>query len=87
MPSYLLPPSVNIDMTRVLTAVLLQETQPLDSKGEATIASTYTSWSVLSVVWVGGGEGWGEAQHDHIPRLYLQVFFTIVKVPRYKAWE
>ena len=31
-------------MTRVLTLVLLQETQPLDSKGEATIASTYTTW-------------------------------------------
>ena len=35
---------VNVDMTRVLTSVLLQETQPLDSKGEATIASTYSSW-------------------------------------------
>jgi NCK-associated protein 1 len=35
---------VNVDMTRVLTSVLLQETQPLDSKGEATIASTYTTW-------------------------------------------
>ena len=39
---------VDIDMTRVLTAVLLQETQPLDSKGESTIASTYTSWSVCA---------------------------------------
>ncbi len=37
---------VNIDMTRVLTAVLLQETQPLDSKGESTIASAYTGWYV-----------------------------------------
>lgn len=35
---------VNIDMTRVLTAVLLQETQPLDSKGEQTVASIYTGW-------------------------------------------
>ncbi|XP_003382558.1 PREDICTED: nck-associated protein 1-like [Amphimedon queenslandica] len=35
---------VNVDMTRVLTSVLLQETQPLDSKGEATIASTYSAW-------------------------------------------
>lgn len=33
-------------MTRVLTSVLLQETQPLDSKGEATIASTYSQWYV-----------------------------------------
>ena len=39
---------VNIDMTHVLTAVLLQETQPLDSKGESTIASTYASWSVCA---------------------------------------
>lgn len=36
-------------MTRVITSVLLQETQVLDSKGEATIASTYTSWSVESM--------------------------------------
>jgi len=35
---------VNIDMTRVLTAVLLQETQQLDSKGESTVASIYSSW-------------------------------------------
>ena len=35
---------VNIDMQRVLTSVLLQETQPLDSKGERTIASDYTTW-------------------------------------------
>ena len=35
---------VSIDMTRVLTTVLLQETQLLDSKGEATLASTYTTW-------------------------------------------
>lgn len=35
---------VNIDMTRVLTAVLLQETQQLDSKGESTVASIYTAW-------------------------------------------
>ena len=31
-------------MTRVLTSVLLQETQPLDSKGEVTTANTYTTW-------------------------------------------
>ena len=44
----LFPPSppfaVNIDMQRVITSVLLQETQPLDSKGERTIASDYTTW-------------------------------------------
>ena len=39
---------VTIDMTRVLTAVLLQETQLLDSKGETTIASSYTTWYVCS---------------------------------------
>ncbi|CAI8006776.1 Nck-associated protein 1 homolog [Geodia barretti] len=48
---------VTIDMTRVLTAVLLQETQMLDSKGEATLASTYTAWytnTLLKRVAVGG---------------------------------
>ena len=51
-PHAVTPPTVNIDMTRVLTAVLLQETQLLDSKGEFTIASTYTSWCVCVCVWV-----------------------------------
>jgi NCK-associated protein 1 len=48
---------VTIDMTRVLTAVLLQETQHLDSKGEATLASSYTSWytnTLLKRVAAGG---------------------------------
>lgn len=48
---------VTIDMTRVLTAVLLQETQLLDSKGEATLASSYTSWytsTLLKRVAAGG---------------------------------
>ena len=40
---------VTIDMTRVLTAVLLQETQPQDSHGEPTITSLYTNWSVIVV--------------------------------------
>ena len=41
---------VTIDMTRVLTAVLLQETQPQDSHGEPTITSLYANWSVLVIV-------------------------------------
>ena len=41
---------VTIDMTRVLTAVLLQETQPQDSHGKPTITSLYTNWSVLVIV-------------------------------------
>ena len=36
--------NVLADMTQVLTSVLLQETQPLNSKGEATITSTYATW-------------------------------------------
>ena len=41
---------VTIDMTRVLTAVLLQETQPQDSHGEPTVTSLYANWSVLVIV-------------------------------------
>ncbi|XP_065902266.1 nck-associated protein 1 homolog [Dysidea avara] len=37
---------VTIDMTRVLTAVLLQETQPQDSHGEPTITNLYTNWYI-----------------------------------------
>lgn len=35
---------VHIDITRVFNNCLLQQTQPLDSSGEKTIAAIYTTW-------------------------------------------
>ena len=65
---------VNIDMTRVLTAVLLQETQSLDSKGESTVASTYTSWWVFKYPLC-------------LDMLYVGIVYTCVKVHQYSTEE
>ncbi|MGH0167499.1 UNVERIFIED_CONTAM: hypothetical protein FKN15_062155 [Acipenser sinensis] len=35
---------INIDVTRLVKNVLLQQTQPLDSLGEQTITTLYTNW-------------------------------------------
>uniref|UniRef100_A0AAY4CFT6 Nck-associated protein 1-like n=1 Tax=Denticeps clupeoides TaxID=299321 RepID=A0AAY4CFT6_9TELE len=35
---------INIDMTRLVKCVLLQQTQPLDSQGGQTITTLYTNW-------------------------------------------
>ena len=35
---------VQIDITRVFNNVLLQQTQPTDSRGEPTITAHYSSW-------------------------------------------
>ncbi|KAJ8259523.1 hypothetical protein GJAV_G00170300 [Gymnothorax javanicus] len=35
---------VNVDITRLVKSVLLQQTQPLDSQGEQTITTLYTNW-------------------------------------------
>ncbi|KAG9340612.1 hypothetical protein JZ751_021168 [Albula glossodonta] len=35
---------VNVDVTRLVKSVLLQQTQPLDSQGDQTITTLYTTW-------------------------------------------
>lgn len=37
---------VNVDITRMVKSVLLQQTQPLDSRGGQTITTLYTNWYV-----------------------------------------
>ncbi|XP_048878805.1 nck-associated protein 1-like [Brienomyrus brachyistius] len=41
---YVVSKYMNIDITRLVKNVLLQQTQPLDSHGEQTITTLYTSW-------------------------------------------
>uniref|UniRef100_A0A3B3R8P1 NCK associated protein 1 like n=1 Tax=Paramormyrops kingsleyae TaxID=1676925 RepID=A0A3B3R8P1_9TELE len=41
---YVMSKYMNIDITRLVKNVLLQQTQPLDSHGEQTITTLYTSW-------------------------------------------
>lgn len=38
---------INVDVTRLVKSVLLQQTQPLDSRGGQTITTLYTNWCVL----------------------------------------
>ncbi|KAG7478250.1 hypothetical protein MATL_G00077920 [Megalops atlanticus] len=35
---------INVDITRLVKSVLLQQTQPLDSQGEQTLTTLYTNW-------------------------------------------
>lgn len=35
---------INIDVSRLVKSVLLQQTQPLDSYGAQTITTLYTNW-------------------------------------------
>lgn len=37
---------INVDVTRLVKNVLLQQTQPLDSRGGQTITTVYTNWCV-----------------------------------------
>ena len=43
-PHLSVPLSVSIDLTHELTQVLLQQTQPTDSRGGTTIAMLYANW-------------------------------------------
>lgn len=37
---------INVDVTRLVKSVLLQQTQPLDSRGGQTVTTVYTNWCV-----------------------------------------
>ncbi len=37
---------INVDVTRLVKSVLLQQTHPLDSRGVQTITTLYTNWCV-----------------------------------------
>uniref|UniRef100_A0AAV2M3B0 Uncharacterized protein n=1 Tax=Knipowitschia caucasica TaxID=637954 RepID=A0AAV2M3B0_KNICA len=41
---------INIDVTRLIKSVLLQQTQPLDSRGAQTITTLYTNWFLESLL-------------------------------------
>uniref|UniRef100_A0A3Q2X9E3 NCK associated protein 1 like n=1 Tax=Hippocampus comes TaxID=109280 RepID=A0A3Q2X9E3_HIPCM len=45
-----LPNYVNVDVVRLLKSVLLQQTQPLDSRGAPTITNLYTNWYLESLL-------------------------------------
>lgn len=47
---YLVAHLVNIDVARTIQGALLQQTQPLDSNGDQTIATLYTNWYLESLL-------------------------------------
>lgn len=47
---YTLSSYINVDITRLVKNVLLQQTQPLDSRGGQTITTIYTNWFLESLL-------------------------------------
>ncbi|XP_077386891.1 nck-associated protein 1-like isoform X2 [Festucalex cinctus] len=45
-----LPNYINVDVARLLKNVLLQQTQPLDSRGAPTLTNLYTNWYLESLL-------------------------------------
>ncbi|XP_061743100.1 nck-associated protein 1-like isoform X2 [Nerophis ophidion] len=45
-----LPSYVNVDVSRLVRSVLLEQTQPLDSRGAQTLTHVYTSWYLESLL-------------------------------------
>ncbi|KAM9799180.1 nck-associated protein 1-like [Syngnathus typhle] len=45
-----LPNYINVDVARLLKNVLLQQTQPLDSRGKPTLTNLYTNWYLESLL-------------------------------------
>ncbi|XP_022064354.1 nck-associated protein 1-like [Acanthochromis polyacanthus] len=41
---------INVDVTRLVKSVLLQQTQPLDSRGAQTVTTIYTNWFLESLL-------------------------------------
>ncbi|XP_059925682.1 nck-associated protein 1-like [Gadus macrocephalus] len=41
---------INLDVSRLVKSILLQQTQPLDSQGSKTITSLYTNWYLESLL-------------------------------------
>lgn len=46
---YSLSSYINVDITRLVKNVLLQQTRPQDSRGGQTITTLYTNWCVYNI--------------------------------------
>ncbi|KAM9409201.1 LOW QUALITY PROTEIN: nck-associated protein 1-like [Pholidichthys leucotaenia] len=73
---------INIDVTRLVKNVLLQQTQPLDSHGGQTITTLYTNWFLESLL--------RQASNSlivHCPTMYCFVNQTTDSEPSFQAEE
>lgn len=67
---------VNVDVSRLVKTVLLQQTQPVDSRGATTITTLYTNWcvEVQAVIYI---ESYREKTCiDTSPRTFSHSFFV-----------
>uniref|UniRef100_A0AAQ5ZSH0 NCK associated protein 1 like n=1 Tax=Amphiprion ocellaris TaxID=80972 RepID=A0AAQ5ZSH0_AMPOC len=73
---------VNVDVTRLVKSVLLQQTQPLDSRGAQTVTTIYTNWFLESLL--------RQASNSlivHCPTMQCFVSQTTDNEPTFRAEE
>ncbi|KAF3690048.1 Nck-associated protein 1-like [Channa argus] len=73
---------INVDVTRLVKSVLLQQTQPLDSRGGQTITTLYTNWFLESLL--------RQASNSlivHCPTMHCFVNQTTDNEPSFRAEE
>ncbi|XP_041638918.1 nck-associated protein 1-like [Cheilinus undulatus] len=73
---------INVDVTRLVKSVLLQQTQPLDSRGGQTITTLYTNWFLESLL--------RQASNSfivHCPTMHCFVNQTTESDPLFRAEE
>uniref|UniRef100_A0A3B5B3D4 NCK associated protein 1 like n=1 Tax=Stegastes partitus TaxID=144197 RepID=A0A3B5B3D4_9TELE len=73
---------VNVDITRLVKSVLLQQTQPLDSHGGQTVTTVYTNWFLESLL--------RQASNSlivHCPTMHCFVSQTTDNEPTFRAEE
>ncbi|XP_019126276.2 nck-associated protein 1-like isoform X1 [Larimichthys crocea] len=77
-----LPGYINVDVTRLVKNVLLQQTQPLDSRGAQTITTLYTNWYLESLLRQASN-----ALIVHCPTMHCFVSQSSENEPSFKAEE
>uniref|UniRef100_A0A8C4GQB0 Nck-associated protein 1-like n=1 Tax=Dicentrarchus labrax TaxID=13489 RepID=A0A8C4GQB0_DICLA len=73
---------INVDVTRLVKSVLLQQTQPLDSRGGPTMTTLYTNWYLESLL--------RQASNSlivHCPTMHCFVNQTTDNDPSFRAEE
>ncbi|XP_072237966.1 nck-associated protein 1-like [Leuresthes tenuis] len=71
---------INVDVTRLVKSVLLQQTQPLDSHGGQTVTTLYTNWYLEGLL--------RQASNSHIvhcPTMHCFVSQTTDTEPNFRA--
>ncbi|XP_029006069.1 nck-associated protein 1-like [Betta splendens] len=73
---------ISVDVTRLVKSVLLQQTQPLDSRGAQTVTTVYTNWYLESLL--------RQASNSlivHCPTMHCFVNQTTDNEPSFRAEE